>query len=189
MESILPSFYAGIWHVFNWPNYELLLFLMVVAVVCSFKDWKQLFIISVFFTSSLNIGFLITWFNLFVPPSYLVYFVQAAVIFVLSVFNFTNAGKTISGKFRIILAVLLGLFNGISIQKSTVTNAFDGNVWVDFPSFLLGVEAGQLAAFVLFLAISWLVANAFNTPKKDWMLILSGAVMGVSILKLLDSLF
>ncbi len=189
METFLHAFYNGIWHVFNWPNFTLLLFILAVAVVATFKDWKALLYISLLFTLGVVLGYLASLSEVYKLPADVLNDAHLAILLLFAIFNLTSPGKTIRAAFRYYLAVLLGLTAGYALKNATFSSMFSNTKWTDFASFTVGIEVAIILGFLGVLLLSWLFANAFKIPKKDFSLILSGAVMGVSALKLLEAIF
>jgi len=189
MESIANSFYDGIWHIVNWPKFEFLLFVVAIAALATFKDWKKLLVISLVFTLAFLIGILLAHFNVFDFKASMLLMVQSVLLMVLAIFNFTPAGKTSRGNFRVIAGGLVGLVGGLSVKQPVLLKLLGENFLSDLPAFMLGVEAGVLGAILFILVMSWLVATAFGMPKRDWTLILSGAVIGIALTLLMRALF
>lgn len=189
MESFSTTFLEGFWHVINWPNFELLLFVISIAVVATFKDWKKLILISLIFLLGFLLGTLATHYELFTLKESISAFVQAVMLMILAIFNFTVAGKNSNNNFRVFVGGLFGVISGSQFQESLVSQLFKNNFLSELPAFVLGIEAGILAGIFFMLILSWLVANAFGLAKRDWILILSGAVLGIATTIFFDSLF
>jgi len=189
MDSLSASFFDGFWHVVNWPDFEFLLFVISVSVVATFNDWKKLSLTTLVFVLGFLIGTLAAYFDLVVLSNETIVLVQAVILMVLAIFNFTPMGKSSNRSFRLIVGGLLGISGGLRLQESLFSQLFGGNFLADLPAFLIGIEAGLIAAVLFMLIFAWLVANAFGLVKRDWMLILSGAVLGVSLTMFLEALF
>ena len=55
-------------------------------------------------------------------------------------------------------------------------------------AFNIGVEIGQLLIVALILALGFIVLRGFRAARRDWLLVVSGAAMGIAVILLLGTI-
>ncbi len=53
-------------------------------------------------------------------------------------------------------------------------------------SFNVGIEIGQIIIVAAIMLITWILVNFLHVKRRDWILILSGAAMGVSLIMIIE---
>jgi hypothetical protein len=62
------------------------------------------------------------------------------------------------------------------------------NPWVSLPAFTLGIELGQIIIVIAYIILAWLIENAFSITKRDWNLGVSGGVIGIALIMVIERL-
>jgi hydrogenase/urease accessory protein HupE len=127
-------------------------------------------------------------FGVFSVDGDLIEFLIAATIFITGISSLTKAGQNPKSKLKPWLAGIFGLIHGFGFSRYYGMIAEATNPWVSLPSFTLGIELGQLIIVVSILILAWLLENAFSINKRDWNLIISGGVLGIATIMMLERL-
>ena len=170
------------------PNAELLFFALAICAIYSFKEWKMLLLSSAFFFGGLILGIVTSMSKIF-SVSLQDSILMAAVISLLAAaINLTKKGPVGFKKFRYLLSVLIGLAYTLN-QSLLKPNFFQTrSVWSDTPLIVLKIFAGFLLALFVIQFVSWLFLTAFSIAKRDWTLVISGSVIGMSALTIISIL-
>ncbi len=168
--------------------YDHLLFLLVLAVVYVFKQWKTVLWLVTLFTIGHAISlFLATYgllFNFGKNGMRVVEFLIPFTIFITAVVNVATAKKASQGKetLNLIFALFFGVIHGIGFSNY-VRNmiAPSDNKFLLLLEFALGIEAAQLLIVLLVLLIGTLLQSFFKVARRDWILVSSAIAIGITI--------
>jgi len=53
-------------------------------------------------------------------------------------------------------------------------------------AFNVGIEIGQFIIVAFIMLLTWILVDLLNVKRREWILILSGAGMGVSLVMMLE---
>lgn len=178
----------GIGHITDFQGLDHIAFLIALSATYSGKDWRKLLIVITLFTIGHAITLLLATLNLVALDGNWVELLIALTIFVTALFNLSKSGQSNQGKAKFWLAGIFGLIHGLGFSRFYNMIAEGGNKWLNLASFTLGIELGQLIIVMAFMILAWLLVNAFTVSKRDWVLILSGSVLGISLVMILNRL-
>lgn len=178
----------GIGHITDIQGYDHIVFLIALCTTLTFKDWRRLLLIITLFTLGHTLTLALSafgWVQVH-PPT--VEFLIALTIFITGLTNLTKKGQANQGKLKYWMGGIFGLIHGLGFSRYYGMIAEGSNEWVSLPSFTLGIELGQILIVIAFMILAWLLENAFTVGKRDWNLILSGGVLGISLVMMLERL-
>ncbi|WP_088324152.1 HupE/UreJ family protein [Polaribacter tangerinus] len=192
MEEFILYFKMGLNHVLDFSAYDHILFLIVLAVVFSFNQWKKVLWLVTLFTVGHSVTLALSAFGILKVNSNLIEFLIPLTIFITGVINVITAKKSSLGKenTNLIFALFFGLVHGLGFS-----NYFKMMVGKEedkiFPllEFALGIEAAQIIIVVGILIIGTLLQNFFKVTRRDWILVCSSIVIGFAIQMMLDRVF
>lgn len=192
MDEFILYFKMGLNHVLDFSAYDHILFLIVLAVVFSFNQWKKVLWLVTLFTVGHSITLALSAYGVLKISMDLIEFLIPLTIFITGVINVFTAKKVSIGKqnINLIFAVFFGLIHGLGFS-----NYFKMMVGKEedklFPllEFALGIEAAQIIIVLGILIIGTLLQNFFRVTKRDWVLVCSSIVIGFSIQMMLDRVF
>ena len=182
----------GLTHVLDLKAYDHILFLIVLAVVFSFNQWKKVLWLVTLFTLGHSVTLALSAYGILKIRMDLIEFLIPATFFITGVMNVLTAKKSSTGKenINLIFAVLFGLIHGLGFSnyfKMMVGREEDKL----FPliEFALGIEAAQIIIVLGILIIGTILQNFFRVTRRDWVLICSSIVIGFSIQMMIDRVF
>lgn len=182
----------GLNHVLDLSAYDHILFLIVLAVVFSFSQWKKVLWLVTLFTLGHSVTLALSAYGILKVRMDLIEFLIPLTIFITGVVNVFTAKKSSSekGSINLIFAILFGLIHGLGFS-----NYFKMMVGKEeeklFPllEFALGIEAAQIIIVLGILILGTLLQNFFRVTRRDWVLVTSSIVIGFAIQMMLDRVF
>lgn len=192
MDEFFLYFKMGLNHVLDFSAYDHILFLIVLAVVFSFNQWKKVLWLVTLFTIGHSLTLALSAFGILKVSMDLIEFLIPLTIFITGVVNVFTAKKSSSGKenVNLIFAVFFGLIHGLGFSNyfRMMVGKEDDKV---FPllEFALGIEAAQIIIVLGILIIGTLLQNFFRVTRRDWILVTSSIVIGFAIQMMLDRVF
>ena len=178
----------GLEHIADFQGYDHILFVAMLCAVYVFKDWKQVLILVTAFTIGHSLTLALATLNIIRVSTDWVEFLIPVTIFITAVGNIiTGRPDNTSAKIKYASAMFFGLIHGLGF--STYLRSLLGaqkSVVAPLLAFNIGVELGQLFIVLCLLVLTALMLHAFKVKQRDWILVLSGAGAGVSLIMLLE---
>jgi uncharacterized membrane protein len=188
MDAFQMYVSLGIQHIADLQGYDHLVFLVALCTIYSFNDWKKILAIITLFTIGHTITLFIAAFGLVNVHGPTIELLIALTILITGISNLTKRGQRVSGKRRLILGGTFGLIHGLGFSRYYNMIAEGTNPWVSLPAFTLGIELGQIIIVIAYIILAWLIENAFSITKRDWNLGVSGGVIGIALIMVIERL-
>jgi len=175
----------GIGHILDSQAYDHVLFLIALTAAHALKNWKRvLFLVSVFAIGHMLSLSLATYEVIQVNKS-AVEFLIPITIMVVAIYHISTAGKTLArNQIRVLLitTACFGLIHGLGFSGyfRMISSANSAKLF-PLSIFALGIEIAQLIVVVVLLLFSTLFQTFFRFSKRDWVLVLSAIVVGLTI--------
>ncbi len=169
-----------------------MLFLFALCSIYTLNDWRKVLALVTSFTIGHSITLALSTFNLIHFDTNLIEFLIPVTILLTCVINFFKL-KGAASKQRTVLslhnamAIFFGLIHGMGFSnylKSLLGHGSD--TWLQLLSFNLGIELGQLMIVFLLLITAFLIMNLFKAKKRDWIMVLSSAAAGISLIMIIE---
>jgi len=192
MEDFLLYFKMGLNHVLDFTAYDHILFLVVLAVIFGFNQWKKVLWLVTLFTIGHSLTLALSAYGVLKMKMELIEFLIPLTIFVTGVVNVFSAKDSSSNESNtnLIFALFFGLIHGLGFS-----NYFRMMIGKEedklFPlvEFAFGIEAAQLIIVLGILVIGTTIQYFFNATKRDWILVCSSIVIGFAIQMMADRVF
>ncbi|MBG7610912.1 HupE/UreJ family protein [Polaribacter sp. BAL334] len=192
MNDFMLYLKMGLFHVLDIKAYDHILFLIVLAVVFGFVDWKKVFWLVTLFTIGHSISLTLAAFEIIQIKVEIIEFLIPVTIFITGVTNIFNAKKISKTKdsVNLFFALFFGLIHGLGFS-----NYFRGMIGreddklVPLAEFALGIEIAQVIIVLCILILGYVLQNMMKVNKRDWILVTSSIVVGFSIQMMLDRVF
>jgi len=188
------NFQLGIEHILDPNGYDHILFVLALCVIYSVQEWKQVAWLVTAFTLGHSLTLALATFRIVNVSTDLIEFLIPITILITCFSNFTirpNDSTTVTQQRKITqryaLAAFFGLIHGLGFSnflKSILPR--DVTIWKPLLAFNLGLEVGQLVIVTFALLISSVLTQRFKVPRRDWILIISGMIAGVSLILMKD---
>jgi len=192
MDALILYFKLGLSHVLDIAAYDHVLFLIVLAVVFHFNQWKKAIWLITFFTIGHSLTLALAAYDLIKVPLDIVEFLIPVTIFITGVFNILRASNTVARKEKItfFLALFFGLVHGLGFSNYfRILIGKEDDKILPLLEFALGIEAAQIIIVFSVLLLGMFLQNFFRVVKRDWVLVISAIVIGVSIPMIINRIF
>jgi len=192
MDALILYFKLGLSHVLDIAAYDHVLFLIVLAVVFHFNQWKKALWLITFFTIGHSLTLALAAYDLIKVPLDIVEFLIPVTIFITGVFNILRASNTVARKEKItfFLALFFGLVHGLGFSNYfRILIGKEDDKILPLLEFALGIEAAQIIIVFSVLLLGMFLQNFFRVVKRDWVLVTSAIVIGVSIPMMINRIF
>tara|TARA_R110000765_G_scaffold144572_2_gene246626 strand:- start:480 stop:1061 length:582 start_codon:yes stop_codon:yes gene_type:complete len=192
MDDFMLYFKMGLNHVLDFSAIDHILFLIVLAVVFSFKQWKKVLWLVTLFTLGHSLSLALAAFGIVEISVDLIEFLIPLTIFITGVINLFTAKKTSKGKenINLLFALFFGLIHGLGFSNyfKMMIGQEEDKV-LPLLEFALGIEAAQVIIVLAILSLGFFFQNIFNVNRRDWILVFSSIVIGFSIQMMIDRVF
>ncbi|QXP66335.1 HupE/UreJ family protein [Polaribacter sp. AHE13PA] len=192
MDDFLLYFKMGLNHVLDLSAYDHILFLIVLAVVFSFKQWRKVLWLVTLFTIGHSVTLALSAYGILKIRIDIIEYLIPVTIFITGAINVFTAKNTASGKqnINLIFALFFGLIHGLGFSNYfKMMVGKEENKLFPLLEFALGIEAAQIIIVLGILIVGTLLQNFFRVSRRDWILVCSSIVIGFSIQMMLDRVF
>lgn len=183
-------FSLGFEHISDLTGYDHILFLISICVVYLLKDWKKVLVLVTAFTIGHSVTLALATLNLINISTELIEFLIPVTILISAFFVFFDRSKEFSRKYHLYkyaAAMFFGLIHGLGF--SNYLRAILGseeNILLPLFSFNIGLETGQILIVLICLLIAELIINVFKVKKREFILIMAGAVAGIALIMIIE---
>ncbi|NER13100.1 HupE/UreJ family protein [Leptobacterium flavescens] len=185
MSQFWFYFKLGLTHVLDIDAYDHVLFFVALTIPYAFKDWKRVIWLVTIFTIGHTFSLLLSVYNIVSFSVRLIEFLIPLTIFITAVFNIFTAGK-VNAKEKwgvtFFTTLFFGLIHGFGFSNyfRQIVAAADSKLLPTL-EFALGIEAAQVIVVLIVLVLSFVAHSIFRFSKKEWILVVSGIVLGFVI--------
>jgi hypothetical protein len=196
-SEFLTYLHLGLRHITDIRGYDHLLFVTALTVAYRPADWRRLLLLVTAFTLGHSITLALATLNVVHVPSASVEAAIAATIVVASLMAIVAAVGAPSGdgvgvsqrgqRLRYAMAAGFGLVHGLGFS-TFLRSLLGGEESLALPlfSFNLGLEVGQLSIVAAVLLLGLLAERVLRLARRDWVLIVSGGIIAMGIVMLVD---
>ncbi len=192
MDDFQLYFELGLHHVLDFAAYDHILFLIVLAVIFSFNQWKKTLWLITFFTIGHTLTLALAAYGVLNIKASIIEFLIPVTIFITGAVNIIRVQKVLSGKenLNLFFALFFGLIHGLGFSnyfRSMIGKEDDK--FLPLLEFALGIEVAQVILVFIILILGALVQNLFRVSKRDWILVTSAIVIGFVIPMMINRVF
>jgi len=183
LDTFIFYFKQGLFHVLDWSAYDHILFLVALVVVFTLKDWKKTLWLITFFTIGHTLTLSLAAYNFIYVKENIVEFAIVVTIFITAlsnlIFQKKNAGNL---NLNIVFALVFGLIHGLGFSSYfKILVGHEADKVLPLISFASGVEVSQAILVIALLTFSFIGLNIFRISKRDWIMIISAIILGITI--------
>ena len=186
----------GLNHVLDFTAFDHILFLIVLAVVFNFFQFKKVLWLVTLFTIGHSLTLFLSAFDLlFEMNRKNIQIIEFLIPLTICITGFTNvltAKKSSTGKenINLIFAVFFGLIHGLGFSNYiTRLITEDDNKFLILSEFAIGIEAAQIIIVLIILILAALLKQFLNVTRRDWILVCSSIVIGFSLQMMIERVF
>jgi hypothetical protein len=193
MDSFVFYLKEGLFHVLDWNAYDHILFLIALAVVYDFKNWKKVLWLITLFTIGHTATLVLAAYKIVSVNSNWIEFLIPVTILItalVNIFYAKNITKQTKTNTNLVFALFFGLIHGLGF--SGYFNMIIGkssSKLIPLLEFALGIELAQIIIVFIILVLGFIFQTIFRFSKRDWVLIISSIVIGVVLPMLKNAFF
>ena len=196
MSDFWLYFQTGLHHVLDINAYDHILFLVVLTVPYTFKDWKNVLLLVSIFTIGHTLSLMLSVYGVVRVNAGVVEFLIPITILITALFNIIKSGKksqknSNSLNFVAIVTLFFGLIHGLGFSNyfKLILDKNAEDKFLPLLEFALGIEAAQLVIVLCVLIIAYILSEFFKLNRRDWVLVTSAFVAGVVVPMILQNKF
>lgn len=192
MSQFQLYFNLGVQHILDLEGFDHILFIIALCVVYLMRDWKKIIILVTAFTIGHSLTLALATLRLVQINTDLVEFLIPLTIAITCFSNILRP-KPSSGngvQLNYSFALFFGLIHGLGFSnylRSLLGR--ESSIFQPLLAFNLGLEVGQLVIVAVFLVISSLLVGIIGVNRKEWILVISSIVLGMSVMMMLENKF
>ena len=176
-------FALGWEHIISIDALDHQLFILALAAVYTFPDYKRILILVTAFTIGHSLTLALSTLNLLtVSTEWVEFLIPCTILFtaISNLFQKTCTGRAV--QLNYLLALFFGLVHGLGFANTIrFVLARDQSLgWALF-GFNAGLEVGQIVIVLLILVIAYGVLNILKVQRREWVIFISAAVFSLSL--------
>jgi hypothetical protein len=198
MASLFQTYLQlGFFHIFNLRAYDHLVFLLALCAPYVLADWRRLLALVTSFTLGHSLTLALATLQVVSFSAGVVEKLIPITILLTCAVNLARARRTESRLARMsrpepavlalpnLLALVFGLIHGLGFSSYLrELLGQQSRPVLELLAFNVGVELGQLLIVSLILLLGLLLLRGFGVVRRDWLLVVSGAAMGIALVLL-----
>ena len=185
MDSFIFYFKEGLFHVLDWNAYDHILFLIALTVPHLISNWKKLFTLVTVFTIGHTFSLALSAYGVVKINSTLVEVLIPITILFTALYNIFRSGKKNRNQklgIDIFITLFFGLIHGLGFSTYfKMMTASNDSKLLPLLEYTLGIEASQVIIVLIVLIVSFIGQTIFRFSQRDWILVISSIVIGVTI--------
>lgn len=192
MNDFVYYLKMGFEHVLDINAYDHIIFLIVLAVVFNFNQWKKAIWLITFFTVGHTLTLALAAYEIIDIRVDIIEFLIPVTIFITGAFNVLRVNKASTGreKLNLFLALFFGLVHGCGFSNYfRIMIGQEEEKLVPLLEFALGIELSQIVIVFGILILGTVLQNFFRITKRDWVLVTSAIVIGITIPMMMERVF
>ena len=182
----------GFNHIANLSGMDHILFVAALCIRYQLSDWKKWLILVTAFTIGHSVTLVLSVFNYLDFSTNWIEFLIPVTILITSISNMFVKKFSFNTKFPVIyfFALFFGLIHGLGFSfylKSLL--GLQQNIAPALLAFNVGLEIGQILIVMAILVISFIFVTLLKAPRRDFILIVSGGILALSLQMAIERYF
>lgn len=188
----------GFLHICSWQATDHLTFLLALCAPYVLADWRRVVALVTSFTLGHSLTLALATLGVVGTNKPVIEALIPVTIILTALVDMRQAGPALARPGRLrsrpivwaapnALAIAFGLIHGLGFSNYLrELLGTQRRPVVELLSFNLGVELGQLLVVAVMLLLGFVVLRGFGAARRDWVLVTSGAALGVAVLLLVQ---
>lgn len=192
MNSFQLYFKLGVQHILDLQGFDHILFVLALCAVFIPRDWKRILLLVTSFTIGHTITLALATFKLINVNAALIEFLIPVTIAITALSTIFKPRPTNSRGFQFgyVYALFFGLIHGLGFSNYLRgLLGTEASIWQPLLAFNLGLELGQVVIVGIYLAVTSFLVGLVGVKRREWALIVSAFVLGISLMLMLDTKF
>ena len=176
----------GLEHILDIQGYDHILFILVLCAIYIAGDWKKILILVTAFTVGHSFTLALATYRVIKIDSDLIEMLIPATILVTALSNIFRSRSTRKASYlnnNYLLALFFGFIHGMGFSNYLkALLGKDATILKQLFAFNLGLEVGQIIIVGIFVLISFILITILGVKQRDWNLVVSSAIAGISVM-------
>jgi len=182
----------GFNHIANLSGMDHILFFAALCIRYQLSDWKKWLVLITAFTIGHSVTLVLSVFNYLDFSTNWIEFLIPVTILITAISNMFVKQFSFNSKFPVIyfFALFFGLIHGLGFSfylKSLL--GLQQNIAPALLAFNVGLEIGQILIVMAILVISFIFVTLLKAPRRDFILIVSGGILTLSLQMAIERYF
>ncbi|WKN33389.1 HupE/UreJ family protein [Porifericola rhodea] len=193
MSTFSLYFHLGLTHILDINGYDHILFVIALCAIYLLNDWKKVLIMVTAFTLGHSITLAMATLDLISVNASLIEFLIPVTIFITALSNIFKKQPGLTpqrSRINYAFALFFGLIHGMGFSnylRSLLGK--DETIVMQLLAFNIGLEIGQIVIVLIFLVLSFVFVNIIQVARRDWRLVISSAIAGISLILMMETKF
>ncbi len=193
MSEFSLFFGLGMEHILDIKGYDHILFVIALCAIYSANQWKNVLVLVTAFTLGHSLTLALSTLDIIKVDSGLVEFLIPVTIFTTAAVNIYRRDAETTPKSVTLnywFAAFFGLIHGMGFSnylKSLLGK--DESILTQLLAFNVGLEIGQIVIVLAIMLAALVFMRIGSVKKRDWTVIISAAVAGISLTMIIESGF
>lgn len=192
MNSFELYFQLGWKHILDPQGFDHILFVLALSAIYVFKDWKKILILITAFTIGHSLTLALATFQILNVKADVIEFLIPCTIAITALVTILQP-KPSNGRgvqLNYIFALFFGLVHGMgfSLYLRQLLGK-EVSIFEPLLAFNIGLEVGQLVIVTVFLVLTFILTGVAGVNRKEWTLVISSIILGMSLMLLLELKF
>jgi len=191
MNQFQLYFKLGLQHILDLNGFDHILFVIALCVIYLMRDWRKILILVTAFTIGHSLTLALATLKVVRVDTDLVEFlipVTIALTCLSNIFKPKPSGGTGYLQLNYAFALFFGLIHGLGFSNYLrALLGRESSLFQPLLAFNIGLEVGQLVIVSIFLIVSTLMVGILGMKRKEWILIVSSIVLGMSVMMMLEN--
>ena len=184
----------GLFHILDFSGYDHMIFVIAISAIYMLNDWRKVLVLITAFTIGHSITLALATSELIEYDVALIEFLIPLTISITALANLLTKDRRrfeATQRKRYINYFFAGFFGtihglGFSSYLKVLLGA-EQNILKPLFAFNVGLEIGQMIIMIAFLTISTVFVDFFRVDRRDWKIIISSIILGISITLILET--
>ncbi len=195
MNELITYIQLGFEHISDLSAYDHIVFIIALTAIYRLKDVKVIFWLVSAFTVGHSLSLALATLKIVTVSSAIIEFLIPVTILSTAIYNVYIKGRDgvelkSSNRITYGIAIIFGLIHGLGFSNYLqMLLGSEANIILPLLSFNIGLELGQLLIVAVILGIMFIAERVLKMKQSEWVLFLSGAAAGISIILMQQTKF
>lgn len=181
----------GLEHILDLAGFDHILFVVVLCALYLHRDWKKILILVTAFTVGHSVTLALATLDVIFFSPDVIEFLIPVTIMITSISNILRPEPVRKGvDLNYLFALFFGLIHGLGFSgflRSILGK--ETSILQPLLAFNIGLEIGQIIIVAVFMMTGGFLMRVFKVTKRDWTIVISSIVLGMSVMLIIDKIF
>ena len=187
LAIMFSSFFKlGVEHIFAYDGIDHILFLLVMVIAFSLKDWKKVILLATAFTIGHSITLILSSLGMVSTNPQLIEILIAGSITCTALLNLISVPKVETIKLRYVFALIFGIIHGLGFSNTIRSFMGIDEIVVPLLGVNLGVELAQIVVVLIVLFLGHVLCEYLKVKRSILVKLSSAFVLAWSVILIVE---